>query len=305
MPSLKLESGKMTRSARLESVERGVGKMVSPKLHSTSEAKSHLIASSISAMLAHNPHAALPSRIDLMPPAPRYTSTFTHPSSRSPAAAAIRTASVPSPAAPVSEPVSTEAGKYTLSLKGVRSMLRKRGRRAEVVVKIVEKELRGWSGCELGDDEIAATLQGIQIQDIDGFGQPRIIDSTLVNVKTSQTASGSQVPLAETVSQAQQQELLAGSSTSSARRLPRPFSLHPASSPHSLSSLLTSLYTSSMSGPYDMNAQRQAIIEVVRAPGHLVWAIADGWERLIVHLLVRYYGLISFSKSIQPGPSRY
>ena len=250
-------------------------------------------------MLAHNPHAALPSRIDLMPSAPKYISTFPHPSSRSPAAAAIRTAAVPSPAAPVSEPMSTEAGKYTLSLKGVRSMLRKRGRRAEVVVKIVEKELRGWSGCELDDDEIAATLQGTLIQDLNGFGQPRIIDTSLVHIKCTQTANTSKAnaPLAEAVSQSQQEDLLAGSSASNPRnRLPRPFTTHPASSPHSLSSLLTSIYTSSMSGSYDMTTQRQAIIELVRAPGHLVWAIADGWERLIVHLLVRYYGLISFSK---------
>lgn len=255
-------------------------------------------------MLAHNPHAALPSRIDLMPTAPKYISTFPNPSSRSPAAAAIRASAVPSPAAPVSEPMSTEAGKYTLSLKGVRSMLRKRGRRAEVVVKIVEKELRGWSGCELDDDEIAATLQETLIQDLDGFGQPRIIDTTLVNLKASQMAStsNSHPPLAETVSNARQQDLLAGSSAANpTNRLPRPFTTHPASSPHSLSSLLTSIYTSSRTGAYDMSTQRQAIIELVRAPGHLVWAIADGWERLIVHLLVRYYGLISFSECMQLG----
>jgi len=266
----------------------------------TSNVTEYVFLQISTALLAHNPHAALPSRIDLLPPTPRYTSTFPHPSSRSPAAAAIRTANVPSPAAPVSEPISTEAGKYTLSLKGVRSMLRKRGRRAEMVVKVVEGELRGWSGCELDQDEMDITLRMAHVQDLNGYGQPRIIDSTLVNIRQAAGVGSSRsAPLAEAVSQSDQQDLLDGSATGniSTARLPRPFTTHPSSSPEYLSGLLTSLYTSTtQGGSTNLFSERQAIVELIRAPGHLVWAVADGWERLIVHLLVRYYGLISFSE---------
>lgn len=249
-------------------------------------------------MLAHNPHAALPSRVDLLPPTPRYTPTFPNPSSPSATAKSLRTANVPSPSLPQSEPLSTEAGQYSLSLKGVRGLLRKRGRRAEVVVKLVEDELRSWSGCELGDDEMAGLDQYHQTRGgVSGYGQPRVLDTTMVNLKNGNKSAAigrSGNTVVPGVNPSDQQELIASTDgEASSSRLPRPFTTSPNSSPQFLSNLLTSLYTTS-AGSRD--TQRQAVVEVIRAPGHLVWAVADSWERLIVHLLVRYYGLVSFSE---------
>jgi hypothetical protein len=256
------------------------------------------------ALLAHNPHVTLPSRIDLLPPAPRYVSTFAQPSSRSPAAAAIRAASIPDTVPPPSEPTSSEAGQYTLSLKGVRSLLRGRGRRSEVIIQVVEKELRPWSGCELEDGEENTHDHGYRVQDISGYGNPRIIDSSIVHVKSegsSKRKSTRHNTVVEYTPHRDQQEMLdARLSDRANTRLPQPFTTHSSSSPEFLARLLESIYSSSSSGSGSPHTHRQAIIELVRTPGHLVWAIADGWERLIVHLLVRYYGLISFSGHDSP-----
>ena len=40
-----------------------------------------------------------------------------------------------------------------------------------------------------------------------------------------------------------------------------------------------------------------AILELSRSPAHRSWAVADSFERLVVHLLIRYYELISWSRS--------
>ena len=48
---------------------------------------------------------------------------------------------------------------------------------------------------------------------------------------------------------------------------------------------------------------RPAVIELSRSPAHLSWAVADPFERLVVHLLCRYYELVTFSKSARTAPS--
>lgn len=230
-------------------------------------------------MLAHNPHAALPSRMDLLPPPPSYTPTFPKASS-----SAIRATSAPSPALPRSEPVSSEAGKYTLSLKGVRQLLRRRGRRAEQVVQAVENELRSWSGAEGLDDQ--GRTHGT------GFGQPKVIDDSLVDVTpeysmaTQPEARQGNIPLVEPTSAPE----------GSTRTLPRAFNAAAGSSLAHTSTVLESFYTADGVPPNVAASQRKAIVELVREPGHLVWAVADGFERLIVHLLARYYELLSFSE---------
>lgn len=228
------------------------------------------------AMLAHNPHAALPSRKDLLPPPPTYTPTFPHaPSS------AIRATSAPSPALPQPDPASSEAGKYTLSLKGVRQMLRRRGRRAEQVVQAVENELRSWSGAEGLDD--ADRTHGT------GFGQPRVIDRVVVDVTPEYSVAPQSDPSRPIVQPTPVSE-------ESTRSLPRAFTTAAGTSAAHTSSVLASFYTADGVPAIRAANQRAAIIELVREPGHLVWAIADGFERLIVHLLARYYELLSFSE---------
>ncbi|KAK1922201.1 hypothetical protein DB88DRAFT_542193 [Papiliotrema laurentii] len=39
-----------------------------------------------------------------------------------------------------------------------------------------------------------------------------------------------------------------------------------------------------------------AILELSRSPAHLTWAVTEGFERLVVHLVVRYYELVSWSE---------
>ncbi|KAJ9117469.1 hypothetical protein QFC22_004319 [Naganishia vaughanmartiniae] len=237
------------------------------------------------AMLAHNPHTALPSRIDLLPPAPSYTPTFPKATS-----SAIRATSAPSPALPQPEPASSEAGKYTLSLKGVRQMLRRRGRRAEQVVQFVENELRGWSGAA-GFGEQNGT-HGT------GFGQPRIIDDSVVDV----TAEYSMVaPPNSDMKGAPIVQRTAGPEEP-IRSLPRAFTTTSSSASEHMSNVLTSFYTADGVPTARAAVERKAIVELVREPGHLVWAVADGFERLIVHLLARYYELLSFSQTLPSAP---
>jgi hypothetical protein len=230
-------------------------------------------------MLAHNPHTALPSRIDLLPPAPSYTPTFPKATS-----SAIRATSAPSPALPQPEPASSEAGKYTLSLKGVRQMLRRRGRRAEQVVQFVENELRGWSGVVGFGEEDASHGTG--------FGQPRVIDDSIVDV----TAEYSMVAPSNSNTKGAPIVQPTAGPEEPIRALPRAFTTTSSSASEHMSTVLTSFYTADGVSSARAAVERKAIVELVREPGHLVWAVADGFERLIVHLLARYYELLSFSK---------
>jgi hypothetical protein len=82
----------------------------------------------------------------------------------------------------------------------------------------------------------------------------------------------------------------------STRTLPRAFNAAAGSSSSHTSTVLESFYTADGVPTNVAASQRKAIVELVREPGHLVWAVADGFERLIVHLLARYYELLSFSE---------
>lgn len=44
--------------------------------------------------------------------------------------------------------------------------------------------------------------------------------------------------------------------------------------------------------------QVAAVLELSRSPAHLSWAVPDSFDRLVVHLVARYYELISWSESI-------
>lgn len=160
-------------------------------------------------------------------------------------------------------------------------MLRKRGRRAEQVVQAVENELRSWSGAE-GLDDVERT-HGT------GFGQPRVIDSVVVDVTPEYSIapqSNANRPIVQPTPVSEE----------STRSLPRAFTAAAGSSAAHTSSVLESFYTADGVPASRAASQRTAIIELVREPGHLVWAVADGFERLIVHLLARYYELLSFSE---------
>lgn len=46
------------------------------------------------------------------------------------------------------------------------------------------------------------------------------------------------------------------------------------------------------------NGQIPAILEISRSPAHLSWYLAESFDRLVVHLLSRYYELASWSESL-------
>lgn len=46
------------------------------------------------------------------------------------------------------------------------------------------------------------------------------------------------------------------------------------------------------------NGQIPAILEISRSPAHLSWFLAESFDRLVVHLLSRYYELASWSESL-------
>ncbi len=207
------------------------------------------------AAFTSNPHITPPSRGDYYPPVPLHP----HPARQSfPASTIPRSASIPPVTLPERDPFAPSSlnGAFSTSLKGTRAMLRKRGRRVESLVGIVEEAIRGWlSGPSWtsDDDEV--------------HGCWRVIDKTLVDVEANE----------------------AGSSTSPSspvdRRLP---------SQHQIKTTIPPLPQSST------NKRCPAILELSRSPAHLSWAVADPFERLVVHLLVRYYELISWSTSVSP-----
>ncbi|WWD03972.1 hypothetical protein V865_002032 [Kwoniella europaea PYCC6329] len=92
----------------------------------------------------------------------------------------------------------------------------------------------------------------------------KVIDGTLVDIPVEKNGETS------------------GSNTNNRRRLPIQ---------HQLNGLLPSL-------PKE-NDQIPSILEISRSPAHLSWYIVDPFERLVVHLLARYYELISWSESHQ------
>lgn len=145
---------------------------------------------------------------------------------------------------------SSVSGTFSTSLKGTRSLLRKGGRRAEKLVRVVEEELRAW----LGDSW--------------GFGGERestwrVVDEDLVECGTSSGGSPG------------------------TRRLPVQYQTE-----H-----IPSL-------PFD-GTQLPAILELSRSHAHITWGITDSFERLVVHLIVRYYELVSWSESSEFQPFLY
>ena len=96
----------------------------------------------ILAAFTSNPHITLPTRADFYPSVPlnsRLGPVF--PPNQVP-----RSSYVPSSERPTKDPFSSDSrnGTFGTSLKGVRAMLRKRGRRAEKLILVVEQEMRSW-----------------------------------------------------------------------------------------------------------------------------------------------------------------
>jgi hypothetical protein len=231
-------------------------KPVRPMLrpHTTGEASascdaktmaSHILGNLTPAAFAANPHIVQPTRADFAPPVPLHYRKI---QPNFPPSAVPRSTDAPSAEIPLRDPFSQDShnGAFSTSLKGTRSLLRKRGRRAEIFVGNVDSKLRAWLGGEGWDlsNDIGTTW-------------------TVVDPEMVETESRSHVE-----------------SSSRSRRMPEQ---------HQLQGRVPEIPTD--------GGRVAAILELSRSPAHLTWAIAEGFERLIVHLLARYYDLISWSES--------
>ncbi|KAI0045892.1 hypothetical protein FA95DRAFT_1680166 [Auriscalpium vulgare] len=89
---------------------------------------------------AGNPHIAVPSRRDLEPMRPTVHATFPVP------LPPYLPRSVPAPAAslPMTDAQAASAGRFALSLRGMRKALRRAGPRTQALVRGVEEELTQW-----------------------------------------------------------------------------------------------------------------------------------------------------------------
>jgi hypothetical protein len=127
----------------------------------------------ITAHFVDNPHIVAATKKDYTLPTPSNTSTFPEPlPSYLP-----RTAKMPVTTLPTPDPVSANAGRFSLSMRGMRKELRRAGGRAEALVRIVEAEMVEWleGGVMLRPDESnAAELSSLQVN----LDEGRAIEST-------------------------------------------------------------------------------------------------------------------------------
>ncbi|KAG9220782.1 hypothetical protein CCMSSC00406_0002618 [Pleurotus cornucopiae] len=87
-----------------------------------------------------NPHIVHASKADYAPLLPNAKRTFPEPLP----AYLPRTVKAPDTIKPILEPNSANAGRFSLSLKGMRRDLRKAGFRAQILVEDIEKEITEW-----------------------------------------------------------------------------------------------------------------------------------------------------------------
>ncbi|WRT70055.1 uncharacterized protein IL334_007049 [Kwoniella shivajii] len=221
------------------------------------------------AAFTSNPHIVTPSRSDYLPPVPLQYRPF-QPSF--PPNTVPRSAPIPSVVLPSKDPNSSDSvnGAFNLSLKGTRALLRKRGRRVENLVGKVENEIKGWldGGYNLSLSEQTSN-------------DWTIIDDTLIDIPSSTSKDEESNSASGSGSGSGSGSVSINTMTSMRRRLPVQ---------HQITGLLPSLPLQ------DEHGQAHAILEISRSPAHLSWYIVDGFERLVVHLLARYYELISWSE---------
>jgi hypothetical protein len=171
-----------------------------------------------------------------------------------PPSALPRNSVIPSYTPQPHDPFSSSSinGAFSTSLKGTRAILRKRGRRVETFVGVVESELRSWLGGEGWFQGEAAST---------GW---KVLDTHLVEISSTPNVDSS------------------STSPRTSRRIPQQhqtLSLPPL--------------------PYDQSTgvkQLPALLELSRSPAHRTWCVTEPFERLVVHLIVRYYELISWSE---------
>lgn len=124
---------------------------------------------SVVARFVGNAHIVAPTKRDFSIPTPSSRTTFPEPLPNY----LSRNNPVP-PAIPgVREPISANAGRFSMSLKGMRRQLRKSGPRIELLVKEVENEIITWlmaGGVILSPDaETTLDIPGVPVGNLDSI----------------------------------------------------------------------------------------------------------------------------------------
>ena len=99
-----------------------------------------LLMQIFAAQFVGNPHIVQASKVDLSIEPPVARPTFPEPLPRY----LPRSLSAPSPQPPAFDPHSANAGRYSLSLKGIRRTLRQHGPRTQILVQDIEREIVDW-----------------------------------------------------------------------------------------------------------------------------------------------------------------
>jgi hypothetical protein len=111
-----------------------------------------------------NPHIVAATRRDYTLQTPHTTSTFPEPLPPY----LPRNTKLSTTVTPVRDPNTANAGRFSLSLKGMRRELRKSGSRAEVLVRDVEYEILEW--LQAGGTVLAPDAENTHAQDFDFEG---------------------------------------------------------------------------------------------------------------------------------------
>lgn len=215
-----------------------------------------------------NPHIVAPRRTDLYPSVPLHPRP---PRASFPPQSLDRISSIPSAPPRDADPFSESSvnGAFTTSLKGTRALLRKRGQRAEGVVTRVEEAVRSW----LGDQNDIATGGTRE----EGW---KVVDEHMVDVEFGEESEDVQRGISTSTSPFPTQLAV----PPIGRRLPIQ---------HRPNGILPALPTQEVGkGIY----QVPAVLELSRSVAHLTLAAADPFDRLVIHLLARYYECLSWSE---------
>lgn len=133
-----------------------------------------------------NPHIVAASKRDYAIPAPDVRPTFPEPlPAFLPRTVKLPTATVPPP----TDPTSANAGRFSLSLKGMRKELRRQGGRAGALIRDIEGEMMGWlgqGGTVLNPDGPGVTLLG-RHEAQGGEAGGRLVGETGVVVEVART----------------------------------------------------------------------------------------------------------------------
>ncbi|KAG5639103.1 hypothetical protein H0H81_006692 [Sphagnurus paluster] len=139
-PAILRNPGISDRFAHLQTSEHSIAVPATIKKLKREHEGKRWIRRKDNARFTGNPHIVAATKRDYALPTPQARTTFPEPLP----AYLPRTAKVPTTNTPERDPISANAGRFSLSLKGMRRGLRKCGFRAELLVRDVEHEIAEW-----------------------------------------------------------------------------------------------------------------------------------------------------------------